>query len=109
MKKATALPLSSDVIFDQCGYGAKWRKRTRVAAWHCGSLDHLRRVCRGHHGTCSFSGIGHIVLSGTDKKGRLLTAQAQIYPKELCRAFANVLAHAAAELSTLRHLQLGSN
>eukprot|EP00974_Lingulodinium_polyedra_P085499 8281428-Lingulodinium_polyedra.AAC.1 len=60
LKRACALPSTATVFFDQCGYGTKWRKRTRLQGWHTGSLDHLRRLCQGRRGQCSFTQCPHV-------------------------------------------------
>jgi len=82
-----------DFVFDQCQFGTRWRKRTRILAWHCCSCDSLERKCSGHKGICSRSRKPHIVLSGSCKgSGKLWTAIAQEYPSKLCDVIAATLA-----------------
>ena len=98
----------STVKFDQYGYGVKWRRRTRATSWHCGDASHLRRLCLGRQHQCSFRKEPHLILQGSDKNGRLLSAQAQIYPNQLCQHFVAALVTTAEDTLTCRILRLGT-
>jgi len=96
------------INFDQCAYGAPWRKATRVASWHCGTHPELAVKCSGRRGICSFTDKHHIVLTGASKCAKVLwTSLAQGYPSHMSSAFANVLTSAANNLQLARLSQIG--
>jgi hypothetical protein len=100
-------PSCQVVSVDQCQFGARWRKRTRLASWHC-PIVQLQRLCSGRKGVCNRTDKPHIVLSGTSKeRGVLWTALAQTYPDPFCRAGAGALHRAAEENHLLRLKSLG--
>ena len=80
-------------VVDQCSFGAKWRKRTRLA---CGNLEEQDleifkgRLCRGTSFRCSTTGQPRWILSGTEK-GRDRTSLAAAYPKRFAAALARCL------------------
>ena len=95
------------ISVDQCQTGARWRKRTRLAGWHCPILS-LQQLCTGRKGQCNRTKKPHIVLSGSSKEhGVLWTALAQTYPDPFCRAGAGALFTAAEQNHLLRLKQLG--
>jgi hypothetical protein len=47
---------------DFCQFGADWRKRTRLAMWHCKSIRAVRKLCVGKGGVCSITGKPHVRL-----------------------------------------------
>ena len=95
------------ISVDQCQFGARWRKRTRLASWHC-PIEHLQKLCSGKKGICSKTSKPHIVLSGASKEhGVLWTALAQRYPEPFSRACAHALFSAAEASHLLRLKQLG--
>ena len=95
------------ISVDQCQFGARWRKRTRLAAWHCPILN-LQQLCTGRKGLCNRTKKPHIVLSGSSKEhGVLWTALAQTYPDPFCRAGAGALFTAAEHNHLLCLMQLG--
>jgi len=78
-------------VLDQCRYGAKWRKRTRLV---CGNLceqdtEKLGLMCTGSGGFCG-NGVRHWVLEG-NSGGQRRTAIAAAYPKRMARALAQTL------------------
>ena len=91
-------------VVDFCQYGARWRKRTRLASWAVGHTPLLSKKCCGRNGICSATNRPHIVLQGTDKVSKKLWTQiAQLYPPKLCHAGAFALSNASARLH-LAHL-----
>ena len=80
-------------VVDQCRFGAKWRKRTRLA---CGNLEEQDveifkdKLRRGAKGCCSTTGWPHWILSGAEK-GRDRTSLAAAYPSRLAAALARCL------------------
>ena len=88
MLRLAAAPRVHFRVLDQCRFGAKWRKRTRLM---CGNLDEqdtesLERWCAGRGGLCG-SGVKHWVLSGSCG-GRAL---AEAYPQKMAQALARSL------------------
>ena len=83
-------------VLDQCQYGTKWRKRTRLVMGNVDELDSLKlgHGCRGSGGWCSSSGRKHVILQGSSGHGDK-TAAAAAYPKRLCTALAQTLLAAA--------------
>ena len=76
-------------VFDQCQFGAPWKKATKVVSWQCGHEFFLTKKCSGHKGICSRSHKPHIVLSGCSKQhGVLWTSLAQKYPPLLSKHIA---------------------
>ena len=70
--------------FDQCQYGTRWKKATSIALWNCGHQQFINKTCTGRKGTCSQSGLPHIVLCGYSKiHKKPWTAVAQKYPQRL--------------------------
>ena len=85
----------SIAVLDQCRYGTRWRKRTRVL---CGNvadqdLEKLKLMCTGSGGFCG-NGRRHVILQGS-AGGRDRTAAAQAYPPRLATALAQVLTSSA--------------
>jgi hypothetical protein len=75
---------------DFCQFGARWRKRTRLALWNCQFVEPA--LCKGRGGICSRTGKHHIILSGKDpKSSQLWTQLAQPYPVQFARFLANLL------------------
>ena len=65
------LSCSQKFITDFCQHGARWRKRTRIQAWHSPDVPSFHRQCIGHGGICCSTGKYHIVLRGLDPVSRL--------------------------------------
>ena len=84
-------PSCVSVTADQCGYGARWRKRTRFACWNCTEPERLGCICHGLSSICEFSGKHHIILKGAGPGGKPWTSLAQEYPARLSYAIANIL------------------
>jgi len=82
------------LVFDQCGFGARWRKSTGLLAWHFPELASYSRRCSGCKGACSFTGRPHVQLHGKDPSGKWRTAGSQEYPKELCEQVAKAFQQA---------------
>ena len=89
------------ITFDCCQFGAAWRKRTSLAAWHAVPLQSLAKRCSGCRGFCSASGQRHTILSG-HSGGVHLTAQAAAYPPRFCNAVARLIEHSMISLSGRR-------
>ena len=84
-------------VLDQCQFGAKWRKRTKVVCWHCIDTSSLCCLCSGRRGICSRTGKAHIVLSGScNHSKKLWTSLAQESPKKLSDQIALLLVESAA-------------
>jgi hypothetical protein len=96
------------ITLDQCQFGSRWRKRTRLATWGCGALPRLARLCQGRGGICSRTHKPHIVLSGTSSSGVLWTSLAQAYPTRLCTAVAASFIEASGNLQLQRLRSVGS-
>ena len=97
------------VNFDQCAFGAGWRKRTKIAGWNAGALTQFENHdCSGHKGICSFSKKPHIHLSGSGPNGKMWTALAQEYPPHMCAAAGRTLSRAADEIHLLSMRQKAS-
>ena len=91
IRKLLGLSSSQSTTIDQCQYGTRWRKRTRLAAWNCTDMSSLCKLCTGHKGICSLTHKPHILLQGKSPQGPLWTSIAQEYPRKLCSALASVL------------------
>ena len=91
MAKLLRSPRVQVVNTDYCGFGTPWRKRTSLAFANC-DLSGAARHCTGR-ARCSYSGVPHVQLAGTNAEGKFMTLVAEPYPRELCRlcvaAFAN--------------------
>jgi len=98
--KLLRLTADSDLcIFDQCQYGSRWRKRTKVHGWNVSNLSRLRRLCSGRKGLCSKSGLHHLILSGNDPASKLpMTRIAQTYPAMLSKVLASILGDSSSSL-----------
>ena len=85
----------SSHVLDQCQFGARWRKRTKLLAWHAPTCLDLCKTCTGKHGICSYSHKPHIILQGTCQTSKTLwTKIAQEYPRRLCSRIAAELSNA---------------
>ena len=71
------------VVFDQCAFGASWKKSTRLQFWNC-DLTALGCRCKATGKVCQYSGLGHITLTGRGPDSRWQTQQAAAYPQSLC-------------------------
>jgi len=81
--------------FDQCQFGAPWRKRTALWGWGVGhETQRLDARCAGRKGVCSRSKCPHISLQGRAPGNKLWTAIAQAYPPPLAKTLAELLIHA---------------
>ncbi len=96
--KLRSRPSCQVVLLDQCRWGTRWRKRTRVAAWNCQGIDHLNLLCTGRNGICSRSKRHHIVLTGRAPCGVPWTRLAQVYPKPLANRLGDVLINSNEQL-----------
>ena len=96
IKKLVSLPSCSDNVLDMCGYGARWRKRTRVRGWNVVIPLPRAKICKGKCGVCSFTNKPHIELSGRmPGSSRLWTSVASTYPRKLAFDLASVLVKSA--------------
>ena len=90
---------------DYCQYGTPWRKRTRVVAWNVCSSSLPSQKCSGR-GTCSRSGIPHIVFKGTHPIHNIAwTKYAEPYPPKWVRAWWTCIDAAVFELECERKYQ----
>ena len=95
IERLCALTCCRFFLTDFCQHGARWRKRTRVAAWHGQPCPQLSLLCSGRGGICSRNHKHHIVLKGQDPKTRQLwTHLAQPYPKQFASVGGLALIHA---------------
>ena len=86
-------PDSIRIVADQCGFGARWRKRTVFLCHNLPDmfLGRLRKTCVTNEGDCRFSGRPHLMLSGPASPGVPWTRVAAEYPPRLCNAIAHAL------------------
>ena len=97
---------TADVLSDYCQFGTRWRKRTRVVGWCCGSADALNKRCCGHKGICSKTKQPHIQLSGSPTgSSKLWTLIAEPYPRPWAAAAARLLVDSAENSSMSRLLR----
>ena len=82
------------------GFGARWRKATKVACWHNRNLPFDGHFCRSHGCMCQYSNKPHIVLAGRDwQSNKSWTSIASAYPT----GFAKVAYHSMVESVRLAH------
>ena len=93
-------PAVQSVVIDQCAFGTRWRKRTRIMFGFCDGLDLdalATRRCRTS-GVCAHTGRPHVHLIGTAPGSSVkLTAIAQTYPASLAQNIATILVAAARD------------
>ena len=95
--------------FTMCGFGARWRKATKVWSWNCGSI-HLPRMCASRTGVCDFTGQFHIRLAGHDKSsGKCWTSIASAYPMPMAKVFATALCEASCDAKAREQLEIISS
>jgi hypothetical protein len=83
-----------------CGFGARWRKATKVACWHSRNLLFDGLFCRSHGCKCQYSHKPHIVLAGRDRQcNKSWTSIASAYPAR----FAQAACHSMVESVRLAH------
>lgn len=87
-------PLCRTSVVDMCAFGARWRKRTKLVAWHA-DLQPVKGLCQGAHGMCSFSARPHIKLERRGPGNVVWTRRAQAYPTRLAAQLGRVLSTAA--------------
>eukprot|EP00959_Pyramimonas_sp_CCMP1952_P014360 304036-Pyramimonas_sp.AAC.1 len=63
MCRLRALPQARELVVDQCSFGARWRKRTRLVGWWTPILPRVNRLCHGR-GICCSTNRPHLVLVG---------------------------------------------
>ena len=83
-----SLPPVRAVRIDQCMFGCRHLKPTRLLGAHLPSLSRLL-VCWRNAGRCDHPG-GHLAAVGLDGAGGYKTAGLKEYPSELCRFLAAV-------------------
>ena len=92
---------------DQCGFGTRWRKRTRFVFFHIDHNPAFDVRCCGRNQCCSFSGKPHVVLTGRDPvSGLLWTSLAVGYPPKLAHCIASTFARTVESLKLARLYQL---
>ena len=87
------------VELDQCQYGARWKKPTRLLCAHVNQEDiiKLTRRCRPKGCICSRTGKPHWQLSGGGPGGLRRTRIASEYPPGLARAMVSTLLASTVE------------
>ena len=92
MKDLMLHPHARHTIIDQCQYGTRWRKATRLQGWFVGDpLPELQLRCRCRRGLCSASHARHIVLQGRGPGNVNWTKLAEGYPSKLVPCIARWL------------------
>ena len=82
-------------VFEQCMFGVRYRKRTRIDSWLF-SLPGLQHTCGSKR--CAHTGEKHQVLTSFDGEG-FCTHKAAAYPLKMCEHIASRL-HEALGLQT---------
>ena len=89
-------------VLDQCLFGAKWRKHTRLVSWNAVENTLLDNMC-GRSSICSRTGLEHIRLRGYAGGGVSNAMLAQSYPSQLTAAIAKWLVNSVDTLH-MEHL-----
>ena len=90
-RRLAAAQCANLVSFDQCQFGARWRKATSILSFHLCDLSPLCLRCRGHNYVCSATGRRHIVLVGAiPGSNKCWTSAAQAYPSKLCSTISSL-------------------
>jgi hypothetical protein len=86
-------PAFRSAHFTMCAFGARWRKATRVAAWHLDVSSLQGKVCTSRNHICDFSCRPHLRLHGNMPSSSIAwTTAAAAYPRRLARELASLLA-----------------
>ncbi len=94
LRRIARNPKADEIFVDQCAWGRKWRKRTRLLCVHCDPADVAdlaTYTCNGRR-RCQYSGCKHVQLTGSGPNSRPLTALAQKFPRGMSTKLGNVLA-----------------
>jgi len=75
---------------DFCQFHVPWKKATSLLSFNIPDLDPLQKQCASR-GICSWSGLPHVVLSGTDPQGVFWTSRASPYPDKFAMTAARVI------------------
>ena len=91
------LPECHETILDQCQYGTKWKKGTRIVSWGASAPpSQLKYRCCPRGKVCSRTHKPHVQLQGKVPGTNLnWSALAAEYPKNLSRALAYYLVMSA--------------
>jgi hypothetical protein len=87
----------SSVIFDFCGFGCPYRKRTQLLYANC-DLSSLQWYYCSSRGKCHFTGKPHDHLTGIRDK-KLQTSMAAAYPEKFCQFILDQLQQKSARPS----------
>ncbi len=75
---------------DYCAFGAAYRARTRLVCAHFKLPDEVYDMkCKGK-GVCTFSGVPHVVLTGSSANA-FLTRMTSAYPIKMCKMIAKAM------------------
>ena len=86
------------VAVHYCGYGAAWKKPTRLRCFKLDGPERLAAKCASRNGVCAFSGKPHAILQGSDTHGVGWTFRAQAYPRPLADRMAAVFTDTAEQI-----------
>ena len=81
--KLLVRPENTVVDLDQCAFGARHRKSTRLFFFGTGTIQRGELRCAAKGKLCAFTGRRHIALRGTDAQGDRDTKSAARYPPRL--------------------------
>jgi hypothetical protein len=91
--------------FDQCAFGAPWRKPTILYTWHLTDSPGFHVCCKGTQGGCEFSGTPHSQIGGPAGGGSI-AKRSQRYPPKLAATLARQIAASAENLALHRCVKL---
>ena len=107
IKASLTSQAAASATCDQCQFGAPWRKRTRIAGWHC-NVHEFDKRCTGRQSICSRTGKHHVILSGPDpSSSKPFPAQAQMYTDQFGKIGADALIVGSDALQMQRLMQVG--
>jgi uncharacterized protein (DUF1501 family) len=89
-------------VLDQCQFGTRWRKRTKLLFINVTWDDTVKfgRDCTGTNGMCNRTGCPHLILEGSARGGMRWTTIAAAYPPKLNKMLAQtVLSETRAQLA----------
>jgi hypothetical protein len=98
-----------DIKLNQCAFGARWYKPTRLRTFGLANTSELERKCRRQvcdgQWLCQYTGLPHIRLQGRDEKGMNWSVPAAAYPALLGKILAQVFMCAVLEREAARGLR----
>ena len=90
MQKLFRNPLCSRTNLDFCQFHVPWKKATSLLSFNVPSVGRLHKQCT-YRGPCTWSGVPHVVLTGTDEHGVFWTSRASPYPDLFAAKSAQVI------------------